>query len=161
MIMIVVPGLVLSALAFVLLGYLLRDLFRRREHLPSLTYGGLAFTQRTLALLWAGVLVVTFIIGLGNGVRIASKTVFVTEPITDHDMELHSSSMVTIPLPFFQYMIMENEVIVGDWPENRQPALQRIVTGQLQIPLIFLLGAVFYWIAVMRWPGGRKVVSPQ
>ena len=145
-------GLVFSGLAFVLLGYLLWDVRGRRGRLPSLTYGERVLEQRTIQWLWVGLLVIPFVASLGSGLTIASRTVTTNEPIAAPDWQFDSSWHVTIPLPFFRYMVAETKGYSGSLDPDASPVRMHVREGRLQIPLLFLIAALFYWFAVMKWP---------
>jgi hypothetical protein len=149
----VVTGIALSALAFVLLGYLVWDVYQRRGHLPELTYGGRRLRQRTLGLAWAGVLVLGFVLGLDRGIDIASRSEATYQPLEETDADFRSSRSVTIPLPFFHYTMVET-VPADD-------RLSRFWTARLKIPGVFLVVVFVYWLAVMRWGKQQEDIGLQ
>ncbi|MEJ2215904.1 MAG: hypothetical protein P8099_04745 [Gemmatimonadota bacterium] len=148
---IIIAGLTLSVLAFVLLGYLLWDVLKRRRAFPSLTYGGQELKERTVRWLWASVLVIPFLISLESGLTVASKTTSAYEPATSADYNFTSGRYLVVPLPFLRYMTMENAGVVGDPAAPSKTVSVRVQEGRVRIPLIFLFAVGFYWAAVIRW----------
>jgi hypothetical protein len=104
--LIIVTGLVLSALTLFLLGWMLINCWRR-ESLPEVRYGGLSLPQKRLRWIW--VLVLLGALGFG----VAEDPIFYTTPTSPEEVfptpEAVTSGAETVrwslfaPLPFVRY----------------------------------------------------------
>lgn len=137
-------GLFLSALAVVLLAWLLYDCFSRPdEEMPTARLGDLEIGSTSIRWLWALLLVLGFVGGLyGYPLMTENSRQYTAEgrsPLVQSESRVER----TIRLPF-----RVSKVTRAVSPEGATVSTTR--EERLQLPWIFLLVALLYWGIVRR-----------